>query len=125
MIQFTLFLDPVAKGRPRFTRKGFAYTDSKTREFEEKVALLSRVHCPPEKLTGALFLGVVFTLKKPKTVKRKYPIVRPDLDNYIKATMDSLSAFWINDSQVIRIRAEKSYGDIPSIEVIIESYETK
>lgn len=42
MIEFVISMRPVAKGRPRVTRRGFAYTPKKTADAEKIVALYGR-----------------------------------------------------------------------------------
>jgi len=39
MVKFIVVGEPVAKGRPRFTRRGIAYTPKKTSDYEELVRL--------------------------------------------------------------------------------------
>lgn len=122
LITFSLFIDPVPKARPRLARSGHCYTPAKTATFERQVARLSDEWVPVTKLEGPLSLRVGFYLKKPKSTKRTYPHCRPDLDNYIKAIMDGLSAFWVDDAQVIRIYAEKVYTETrPHITIEIVS----
>jgi len=39
---------------------------------------------------------------RPKSNKTKWPIVKPDLDNYIKAVWDALQGIiYVNDSQIV------------------------
>lgn len=124
-LDFSLNITPVAKGRPRFTREGRAYTPKKTKEFEKdlKRLLLEKVTRPyVEGL--ALSVTIEFMLPRPKTVKREYPIVKPDLDNYIKAVFDAMNGVvWHDDSQVVEVVARKEYAESdPSIRVIIAKY---
>jgi Holliday junction resolvase RusA-like endonuclease len=111
MIQFSLPIDPVAKGRPRFTSQGRAYTPDKTRKFETMVARLSKFFAPKEPLTGALELKLTFLMKAPQRPKHRLPITKPDLDNLIKGVTDSLNGImWRDDSQVTKVTAEKLYS---------------
>lgn len=66
------------------------------------------------KISGPVFLRVVFTLEKAKSVSRKYPSVPPDLSKLIRSTEDALTTggIWEDDARVIRIAAVKLYvGD--------------
>lgn len=114
MIAFSIPITPVPKGRPRFFR-GHAVTPKETRQFEREFALRAAKFGPAEPLEGALAVSLVFQLPKPRSVKRDYPSVRPDLDNFVKAVMDSMGAFWLDDGQVVSLRADKRYGDVPLI----------
>lgn len=118
-ISFTINLDPVAKGRPRFGKFG-TYTPNATRFFERNLALLASKHRPKMPLDGPLDVKLLFQLKKPRSVKRIQPSVKPDLDNYVKATLDALKEFWTNDSQIVSLYAKKQYGLIPFIQIQIQ-----
>lgn len=118
MIDFIIPLDPVAKGRPRFSRRGQAYTPDKTRRFEADVKKIARRHRPTTPMTGAIQVTLIFNMRRPKACKRAFPSVRPDIDNLSKAIMDALSDFWLDDGQIVNLSARKNYGS-PSIQVSI------
>lgn len=117
-IEFVVLMDPVAKGRPRFW-KGRVLTDRKTRAFEKAFKLAAAKHRPAQPIDGPVQVSLLFQVKKPKSVKREYPSVKPDVDNFAKAALDALSDFWKDDSQIIRLYARKRYGLIPLIKVEI------
>lgn len=122
MISFIIYIDPVAKGRPRITRTGHAYTPTTTRLFENALRALAAPYKPNKPLTGPLHVDVVFRLKKPKKSKNTYPIVRPDTDNFLKAVLDCGNGiFWEDDSQIVEIHAQKVYSEKPAIEIIIKA----
>ena len=57
-------------------------------------------------------VGVVFFLKRPQTVKREFPSVRPDLSNYVKVIEDALNGVvWEDDGQIIDLFLSKRYDD--------------
>ncbi len=119
MISFVIPIEPVAKGRPRFTRMGRAYTDDKTRAFEKAFGLAAAKYRPKAPLLGPLVVDLAFVIRRKKSVKRKEPCVRPDVDNFCKAVIDSLSGFWVDDGQIVGLHARKLYGDAPAVHVEI------
>lgn len=107
----------VPKGRPRFSRKGFAYTPMKTRKFESHLRWLLVTHpdAPEKPLEGALKVRIGIGLRQPKGrgSKRKYPSVRPDLDNQIKGVKDAANGvLWKDDAQIVDLHASKFYTDM-------------
>ena len=61
-----------------------------------------------------------FVMPKPRTVKRHYPSVAPDLDKLIRAVLDGLTAVaYIDDGQVVSIMAEKAYGERIGVDVTV------
>jgi Holliday junction resolvase RusA-like endonuclease len=122
MMIFNFPIDPVPKGRPRFSR-GKVYTPPKTKEFEKLVRKMASEQYRNGPLRDAVSMTVVFIIKKPKSVKREYPTVKSDLDNYIKSLCDALNGIaFVDDSQIIEINASKKYGPVGGIFVDIESY---
>jgi Holliday junction resolvase RusA-like endonuclease len=60
----------------------------------------------------AVNLKIIFCFCKPKTAKRKYPTVRPDLDKLIRAVLDGLTGIvYFDDSQVVQIESQKIYDE--------------
>ena len=120
MIKFAVSIEPVAKGRPRFCN-GRVITPAKTRAFEAMLGLVFKLHKPKELLLGPLDVTLVFQLVRPKSSKRKYPSVKPDLDNFLKAVLDSGNGiFWKDDAQVVSLKASKQYGPSPWLAVDIK-----
>jgi|FreactTroBogLake_1042271.scaffolds.fasta_scaffold03119_7 crossover junction endodeoxyribonuclease RusA len=70
---------------------------------------------------GPVSVGLTFTMKRGKTVKRQWPHVRPDLDKLIRAVLDGLTGVAYNDDeQVCCISALKEYGDKQGVYIWIE-----
>ncbi len=123
MIKFTIFGEPTPKGRPRFTRRGIIFTPKKTKDAENNFLAQAVKYKPEKPLEGALFVKIRIYKPKPKSKPKKvyFWTTRPDLDNYIKI-LDALNGvFWLDDSQIVKIEAEKQYGDTARTE--IEIYE--
>jgi len=57
-------------------------------------------------------IALVFHLPKPKTVTRKWPAVKPDLDKLIRSTFDGLTTggLYTDDALVIAVIATKQYA---------------
>jgi Holliday junction resolvase RusA-like endonuclease len=70
---------------------------------------------------GAVELLVTFVLVKPKSVKRSWPHVRPDADKLLRSVCDAMTAAGVygDDSQIVKITAQKVYGIHPGAEVIV------
>lgn len=130
--------EPVAKGRPRFTRSnGFArtYTPQKTRDAEGRVAYSAHVAMQQlnmrdvavqQKNTrkNAVKVVIEFFLKIPKSISRKsledgvMPTVKPDLDNLAKTVLDGMNGIvYQDDSQIVEIILKKQYSENPRTEV--------
>lgn len=112
-------MTPVAKGRPRFTRTGFAYTPAKTRQAEKDIqAFLKGYPLFAEGIPLAVTITCYFL--RPKSAKKRlYP--PGDVDNYAKTVLDAAQGkLYQNDNQITRLLVRKEYGDVPRIEVSLE-----
>src|SRR5690606_28606443 len=90
-----------------------AYTQDKYNEFKQDFWLAAKGHKPSERLKGPLKVNLDFILVPANSVKQKkrpFPSVRPDLDNYVKAVLDSMMDFWVDDAQVCEIHTRKLYS---------------
>ena len=120
----------IAQKRHRFAR-GFVYDPSSK---DKKIAILQikeQFDCKP--FTSALRIKFRFYIKRPKAHFRTgkyanelkktapvYHIKRPDVDNYVKFYMDCMNKLvYLDDSQVIELRATKEYSDKESYTEII------
>ncbi|QDP45890.1 MAG: hypothetical protein Tp1125DCM238401_3 [Prokaryotic dsDNA virus sp.] len=63
-----------------------------------------------EPLRCGLEVHAIFYCKRPKTTKRRDP--RGDVDNYVKAILDSCNGIvWDDDDQILRLTASKRWED--------------
>ena len=121
--RFTVPGDPVPKARARAHQKAQGichYTPKTTKQFEKAVRTMAMQfsRAKPEKRTPIrLHLIAVFT--RPKYMMgSKYDdgliehVVRPDLDNVLKAVKDSLNGLlYDDDGQVCQIRCEAYWAE--------------
>lgn len=135
VIEVTVQGEPVAQGRPRFTKVGNfvqTYTPKKTKDYHKLVAAAAHEAMQGrEALDGALDVSIMVYKGIPKSwskIKKQdavdgliLPAVKPDIDNYVKAILDGLSYgnVWLDDSQVVRIKADKKYSENPRADIII------
>ncbi len=69
-----------------------------------------------EKAKYGVEVSLVFTLKKPKTVTRSEPFIRPDIDKLSRAVLDGLTGVaYEDDEQVVKLTAVKEYGDTEGV----------
>ena len=110
------------KGRPRLTRNGVAFTDAKTRSYENLVKLLAmqamenagaQMTDKPVKAT----INAYFEIPKSYTKKKIQAIIngeikpaKPDLDNIAKSLLDGCNKIIFKDDvQIYTLTATKSY----------------
>src|SRR5215471_8710525 len=123
---------PTAKGRPRMTRKGFAYTPAATRKYEAhgRFAAQQAMNGRPP-ITAPVRAQIIVDLPVPTSwsMKRRdaalrgdiRPTSRPDTDNYIKAALDSINAIVIaDDCLVVELTTVKQYAGVPQLKIMIE-----
>jgi len=135
-IELTIQGEPQGKGRPKFsTASGVVsvHTPAGTVAYENLMR-----HYYKAKYQGVIFdKGVPLKMEIkafygiPKSISQKKrcammvgvtrPTKKPDIDNIAKIIADSLNKFaYYDDSQIVKLTAEKYYSDTPRVEVIIE-----
>lgn len=108
---------PVPKARARMNFRGQVYTPKKTRAFEDTVRLEAALAMQGKApLSGPLAVRILVFLQRPKTSKRPYPDVRPDLDNFVKAALDGCNGVVFgDDAQICSLEAVKFYDEQPGM----------
>lgn len=125
---------PDGKGRPRFTRRGHAYTPEKTREYEGRVAAAFYNSREKAFQKGTpIVVDVIAKMPIPKSTSKKKRLEmlarekmlkKPYIDNIVKAVLDGLSGLaFPDDNQVWKIYAYKIYAEEPSTTVLISGDE--
>ena len=114
-----IHLDPIAAPRPRLTRTGLAYMPTAYKVWQRAaVAQLQDQYSdiPIERNTKIV---IEYIFKRPKSLpkrqaKRKAKTSKPDLDNCIKCTLDTLVRAGVlkDDNIVTEIRSVKVWGAI-------------
>lgn len=97
---------PMSKGEPVWRRKVDA---AATKEWESQY--------DDDPIETAVSVDITFLMRKPKSAKRLYPTVVPDLDKLIRSTLDAIqdARIYKNDAQVIKLSCRKLYAD-PDVE---------
>ena len=130
-VDFIINTTPVSKQRPRLGKGGCVYTPSKTKVFENIVALSYGNR--PSFNDKYIRIRLKFKFEVPKSYSKKKRLealegkIRPtkgDVDNYAKAVLDGLNGVAFKDDRYIyAMETEKIYDIESGIEVVIESIE--
>ena len=121
MISFSVEGTPIQQGSMKHIGNG-RMIHSKAAElavWRSMVALSAQAAgCKP--IDAPIIITMKFRVKRPKSVKRDYPTVAPDLDKYVRSVNDALTGVaFTDDSQVIKIIASKEYADNPGVDIEI------
>ena len=133
----TLCLEPMAQSRPRFARRGLgvvAYEKKEMKAWRAECSRLIEEAFEAKKLIeGPLKIDATFYVQPPKYISSKkklrerleaeeiYCSKKPDIDNYLKALLDSMTGIvFKDDGQVVECKARKLYSLKPKIEFTIK-----
>ena len=133
MARYIFSIAPQAQARPRATRMGRGirlYDPKKTADFKKELRAMAR-GLDVEPLQNALSVEIWFYRAVQKSISKKEhvrrttghvrPIKKPDVDNYIKSTLDGLNGIlWRDDAQIVDLNTHKFYSDEPRIEIKLE-----
>lgn len=136
MIDIYVDIDPVGKGRPRFTRAGHTYTPPATKDAEKEIAKKWKSERPYlffEKGVPLILSVVAYFPIPPSWGKHKtraaaegelFPTKRPDGDNILKLVADALNGVaYEDDAQIVSMAVRKVYtGGAGCIKVSIGEY---
>ena len=121
-IRLEFDITPYPKRTPIFSTRGKfarAIPNKKTKAFQEEIKRTCKYTGPI--IETPLQVKAIFFFVRPKSVKRNYPSVKPDLDNLSKSLMDALEGvIFKNDAQIIDMKLTKRYAEKAKIIVEIE-----
>lgn len=125
----------IGKGRPRLNSyTGVVYTPTRTKDYESLVEQYFLLKYPRFKaLEGRIKVNIIAYFSIPKTTKKANinemlennisPTKKPDIDNIVKAILDSMNKFaFKDDNQITKLEVEKKYALEDKVYVKIEEY---
>ena len=125
----------IGKGRPRLNSyTGVVYTPTKTKDYESLVEQYFLLKYPRFKtLEGRIKVSIIAYCSIPKATKKSdinemldnniSPTKKPDIDNIVKAVLDSMNKFaFKDDNQITKLEVEKKYALEDKIYIKIEEY---
>lgn len=123
--EFRIMGKPTAKGRPRLSKLGHAYTPASTREYEVKVKQSAWIAMQTSKLQKTdRRVGVIisFLFEIPKSYSKQKRLEcetgaripgKPDIDNLAKTILDGCNdIIYGDDAAVWHLTAFKRYCDV-------------
>ena len=134
VVKFKVNGKPQGKGRPRFARRGnfvTTYTDEKTKTYENQIrdiAMNAMGSSEPLKTPLEAFIYISYPVPASYSKTRtkdcleglERPTKKPDIDNVIKAYLDSMNnIIYLDDTQIVELHSTKVYGE-PFVEVVIK-----
>lgn len=121
-----LTMDQIPKGtaqQKRFDgRTKHYFKSARLQQTEDFYLNELRSYAPTNPITGAVSLSIDFDYFTP-TKKRRgtWKTTRPDVDNIAKLLIDCMTklGFWLDDSQVARLRVSKHYAEGDNAQITI------
>ena len=135
MLMYTVYGEPVGKGRPRFARRGnfvSTYTPQKTKSYEDEIRVMAKAAMGSTELletpvTVAIYIRVgipaSFSKQKRKDASEGIlkPTKKPDIDNIAKCFLDGMNDIvYLDDKQVVNLHVTKVYAETPAVEVMVK-----
>lgn len=132
-ITFRIDGEPVAQGRPRFTKSGHAYDPARSREYKEMVAdcakyVMKGQEPIPKGMPVFCVIKAFYKIPKRFTKEQRrmaekavlLPTKKPDVDNLAKAIMDAMTGIvYEDDAQVVSLLCWKRYSRSPMVVVTV------
>jgi len=115
-------INPCPASRPRVTRWSTYYPKKYTQFKKDMIALTSELDITPSESLLSVDIGFYIGMPKSWSKKKKeskhgqYCDNNADVDNYLKAILDSLNeVVYVDDRQIVEISAKKIYSYKPCI----------
>lgn len=134
MVKIRIPGKPMGKQRARTLKNGFSYTPEKTVSYENMVKLVYH-ESGGTYMEGPLKACIKIVHDIPKSTSKKnrekmlrgelLPTKKPDIDNVQKIIFDALNGIaYKDDTQIVAVMAEKTYGSNPYVEVSLEEVDS-
>lgn len=136
MVKLVFNIEPQSQLRPRAaynsrSRHIVVYDPRQTHEYKQRLRQLAQKQYTQPALSSALKVDVSFyrpvqksisAIERARRINGEHrPVVKSDIDNYIKALFDALNGVvWQDDKQIVDLSAHKFYSDKPRIEIEVE-----
>ena len=128
-VEFTVHGDPAPQGSKKaYVVRGRAViTDAskKLAPWRNTVAQAASAAAGGHMFEDAVHVTAVFNMPRPKSVRRTFHTVAPDVDKLVRALLDGLTVGGLirDDSLVVSVRAKKRYWDTPGDVVVVKEDE--
>lgn len=95
----------------------------KTKGWQAVIAwFAAQAMTPRMPIVGAVSVSLIFVMTAPKSKARLRPHTRPDIDKLVRSALDGLTGVcFVDDGQVVDLRASKQYGAAPGVHVQLEA----
>ena len=135
IVMYTVYGEPVGKGRPRFARRGnfvSTYSPQKTKTYEDEIKMMAKAAMGSSEaldtpVTVAIYIRVgipaSFSKQKRKDALEGIlkPTKKPDIDNIAKCFLDGMNDIvYFDDKQVVNLHVTKVYAETPAVEVMVK-----
>lgn len=136
-VEICVMGQPVAQGRPKFSRicgHVTAYDPEKSKNYKalvrseaQRIYEMDKTFSP---IDGPCYMTLTVGRSVPKSWSKKMkamairgeirPTSKPDLDNYVKGILDAINTVIVkDDSRIVGINAIKIYQSNPGVDIVI------
>jgi Holliday junction resolvase RusA-like endonuclease len=135
VLVYSVYGEPVGKGRPRFARRGnfvSTYSPQKTKTYEDEIRLMAKAAMgASEALETPVTVAIYIRVGIPKSFsKQKHkdalanierPTKKPDIDNIAKCFLDAMNGIvYLDDKQVVSLHITKEYAETPAVDIMVK-----
>lgn len=135
VLVYSVYGEPVGKGRPRFARRGnfvSTYSPQKTKTYEDEIRMMAKAAMgASDPLETPVTVAIYIRVGIPKSFsKQKHkdalanierPTKKPDIDNIAKCFLDAMNGIvYLDDKQVVSLHITKEYAETPAVDVMVK-----